>query len=151
MSKKNVKFPKVRTELRVRESESREIRKKIQASTGMDRWHAWVEKRSYGEDTRHLLLAYGYLRGRPYGTCEKKCGDLNFPSSSYIARLATEYGVQTSAETIDVWIAVRGGPEALDKAFAELPAPAPAPEPPPVAPASEARPGFFAKLFGKAS
>ena len=69
-----------------------------------------------------------------------------------VTTFATQHGVQTSKETIEVWIAVRGGPEALDKVFAE---PAPAPEPPPaVTPAPEpvtAPPGFFARLFGKAS
>lgn len=148
MSKKNVKFPKVRTELRVRETESREIRKKIHASKGMDRWHAWREKRDYGEETRHLLLAYGWMRGLPYEACEKKCGELNSPSPSYIANLATDHGVTTTSETIKVWLAVREGVTAVQAAIEA----APAPEPPPaVAPAEAPAPGFLARLFGRAS
>jgi hypothetical protein len=123
MSKKNVKFPEMKAAVREREHTARTVyRKAIQDKAGMDRWQAWVEKRLYGEDTRSMLLAYGMIRGLPYAACEKKCGDLNFPSPTSIAHYANTFGSRVvTFDEAEAWIALRDAP-------VEAAAPAPAPE-----------------------
>lgn len=137
---KNVKFPKIKKSLCEREHISRSVhRKAIQESTGMNRWQAWVAKRSYGEDTRHLLLAYGFLRGLPYVACEKKCDDKNLPSARSIASAAGEQGVNLDVEAVKTWIAETSyvAPEPVPVTAPVLAVPMPESEPK----------GFFARLF----
>ena len=99
-----MKNEKMQMALKERENQSREIRKTIHASKGMDRWAAWQEKRSYGADTRHILLAYGMARGLPYLACEPKCGEDNQPSASAIQAWAAEHGVLLTQEAIKAWL-----------------------------------------------
>ena len=101
---KNVKFPSIKKELGERELHSREIRKTIRASSGMSRWVSWQDKRHYGRDTRHLLLAYGMVRGLPYLACEAKCGEFNRPSSSAIAAHARAHGIELDLEVVKAWL-----------------------------------------------
>jgi len=113
MSKKRVKFPELRSSIRSRQDESRAIRARIHASSGMDRWYVWQEKRSYGHDTRTELLTYAMLRGVPYLACEKKCEDGNHPSSSSISAVAKFYGHEVTPEQVRTWLdhsAVQEGP-----------------------------------------
>lgn len=69
---KKVILARFSVELKKRETASREIRKQIHASSGMDRWHLWNEKREYGSTTRYILLARAIIRGMPYAAAEKK-------------------------------------------------------------------------------
>ena len=50
-------------------------RNKIRETSGMDRYHAWDEKRAVGDVARIHYIAYGLLRGRDYGTIEQKTCD----------------------------------------------------------------------------
>lgn len=54
----------LKEEIKQRAAESRDLRNQARATTGMDRHALKQAARSYGEDTRPLLLAYGYLRGK---------------------------------------------------------------------------------------
>ena len=69
---KNTRFPELKREIREREAASREIRKRIQATTHMERWEAWQTKRQEGSTTRCLLLIYAMLRGVPRHVVEGK-------------------------------------------------------------------------------
>lgn len=102
---KNVKYPSIRNELREREAHSRDIRKQIHAASGMDCWYLWTEKRSYGADTRHILLAYGFVRGLPYHVCEGKCGEGNGPSVSTIHAIVNAHKA-VSLDDVRAWLAV---------------------------------------------
>jgi hypothetical protein len=101
---KNVKFPEIKTNLRALEAESREIRKRIHAASGMDRWHLWNEKRGHGREARWLLLAYAYLRKVPYRVCEQKCALDNSPSPSAIQHWLKTYGHEVERDLIDAWL-----------------------------------------------
>lgn len=93
----------VRSRLRQRETGSRALRKAIHESSGMDRWYAWQEKRSFGRETRHLLLAYAFLRGVPYARAEPKCGDTNGPSILDIVAVAGTHG-PASVDAVRAWL-----------------------------------------------
>lgn len=41
--------------------------------TGGQRAQLRVEKRDHKDDARHVLLAYGFVRGRPYASMERTC------------------------------------------------------------------------------
>lgn len=64
----------------------------------------WEEKRSFGSLTRSLLLAYALLRGRPYDSCEKKCGEGNRPSLTTIAENTRRLGQEVSEEAVKAWL-----------------------------------------------
>ena len=70
MSKKKKRFENIREAIRQQELLSRESRATIRATSGLDRYLAWSEKRSIGTRTRDLLLVYAFLRGMPYRVCE---------------------------------------------------------------------------------
>ena len=55
--------------------------------TCSERYGLWNEKRIIGETARHCLIALTLLRGRPYHSCEPKCGEENHPSCGYILNL----------------------------------------------------------------
>lgn len=50
-------------------------------------WRAAYRKTIIGIDTRHHLLAYAFLRGIPYHTVEKKCGEFNLPNAASIFKI----------------------------------------------------------------
>jgi hypothetical protein len=96
---------RLRNTLRLRQSDSQELGRTIQRSRGRERWDAWEEKRSYGRDTRPLLLAYGFLRGVPYLACERKCAEDNPPSIEAIIIAASEHGIELSRQELEAWTA----------------------------------------------
>ena len=110
---KEVKL-EMKTSLREREAQSRELRKAIHASSGMDRWHAWQDKRAFGRDTRHLLLAYAFVRGMPYLAAEPKCGEFNKPSATAIGIAAMNHGVELNLDEVKTWL--KGPTEAVAQA-----------------------------------
>lgn len=110
--KKHVKFQKIQDDIKGRALQSREIRKTINASSGLARWAAWQDKRAYGRDTRHLLLAYGMVRGLPYLACEPKCGEDNKPSPSAIVAHAKDHGIELDIEAVKTWLKVEASAEA---------------------------------------
>jgi len=110
MSKK-CKFPEIRAELREREQASRAIRKQIHESSGLERWCFWQSKRSYGSDTRALLLGYAFLRGRPYRTVEAKTLPNSGPYPSRIQKCLQARGHEVDVKAIEQWLEVQA-PEA---------------------------------------
>jgi hypothetical protein len=96
-----------RDTLRTREFESRAICARIRASSGLDRAAAWDEKRTYGDVTRCILLAYGFVRGLPYETIEKNTRCV--PAMGRISRAAGEVGAGTALPSlvdsdIEAWV-----------------------------------------------
>ncbi len=78
--------------IKERAAEGRNLRNQARATTGLDRHHLKVEARSYGDNTRYELLAYGYLRGRTIAQMESLATSLlNFPSAGGIIGNAKEY------------------------------------------------------------
>jgi hypothetical protein len=57
-------------------AESHEIRKRIHAATGKDRYNLWDKKRYLGSSTREFLLAYGCLRGKLYAQIEPESSSM---------------------------------------------------------------------------
>lgn len=57
--------------------EGASVRAKIHKARDRERYDLWNEKRSIGDDARWALLAYAFLRGKPYRHVEPKCRDLN--------------------------------------------------------------------------
>ncbi len=51
-------------------------------------------KRDVGGEQRHSLLAYGFLRGRPYVAMEKRCRFDNHPDFARVRKLAKRFSSQ---------------------------------------------------------
>jgi hypothetical protein len=105
MSKK-CKFPEIKAELCLREQASHVIRKQIHESSGIGRWTLWQDKRQYGAETRNLLLAYAFLRGRPYRTVEIKTLPNSGPYAGSIHRCLLSHGHEMTKEIIEQWLKV---------------------------------------------
>lgn len=104
MSKKS-KFPELKREICEREAASREIRKKIRATSGLDRYEAWMEKRSEGSTTRCLLLLYAMLRGMPRNVSEAK----HSPADHWwihngMSHMAAQRKLELTKEAIELWL-----------------------------------------------
>lgn len=97
----------IKQEIKSREIASREIRKMIHGSSGRERHQHWMDKRSYGYDTRCLLLLYAMLRGKPRYTLERKYGDQVFERyylSPSLERLVEKYGLAYTRVEIQSWL-----------------------------------------------
>ena len=104
MSKKS-KFPELKQEIKSREAASREIRKKIQATSGLDRHEAWLEKRQEGSTTRCYLLLYAMVRGRPRHSIEPKHSPHdNWWIQSAMGRMAEQHKLAATKEAIEQWL-----------------------------------------------
>lgn len=106
MSKKS-KFPELKQEIKTREAASREIRKLIQGSAGLERHQHWLDKRNYGGHTRDLLLLYAFMRKVPYRVVEPTCHDLSH--ESLIVGMwyrAKAHGFELDKETFRAWFSV---------------------------------------------
>lgn len=55
------------------------VRAKIHKAHDRERYDLWNEKRSVGGSARWALLAYAFLRGKPYRNVEPKCRELDQP------------------------------------------------------------------------
>lgn len=104
-------------------AESLEIRKQIRASEGDERSRLWGCKRSLGDDTRHMLLAYAFLRGRLYSATEWKCAPNNKPRPSFVQHfleVSLPKGEPLPAEwdkdSIKAWLARPMASEAKEQA-----------------------------------
>lgn len=67
-------------------------RRQIQKNVEERRSEWWRVKRAVGSDARHHLIAYGLLRGRPYGAIERRCGEKNAPSPAAVHAIIQEHG-----------------------------------------------------------
>lgn len=104
MSKKS-KFPELKQEIKTREAASREIRKRIHATSGLDRYEAWVEKRSEGSTTRCYLLLYAMARGIPRSASEPKYnpGD-HWWLQNGMTNIAAQRNLELAKEAIEQWL-----------------------------------------------
>ncbi len=86
-------------------AERRAERKKLRhPETGPQRSRLWDDKREMKDKGRHYLLAYAFVRGRPYSSQEAKCKSA--PSLSWIASIIGEAGgVEPTPEVLQAWIA----------------------------------------------
>lgn len=104
MSKKN-RFPELKQEIRSREAASREIRKRIQATSHMERWQAWHDKRQEGSTTRCLLLIYAMLRRVPRYVLEAKHDrNDNYWLQNGMSRMAEQRGLELTEDAIEAWL-----------------------------------------------
>ncbi len=107
----------LRQDIAKRVDESRETRKRINASSGMAKWTLWNEKRAIGAETRVLLLAYSFMRGVPYRVVEPtaKTPEGRTPEG-WLKSLAVDIVQETRLLPVDVeavktWLAVPEAPE----------------------------------------
>jgi hypothetical protein len=98
---KKTKFPEIRAELKQREEHSKSIHARIRQTAGEERMKFWDEKKSYGRETRFLLLYYAMLRGMPHYVCEQNynpCFDLAWGICHQAKRLGREYDIHAVAD-----------------------------------------------------
>ena len=96
------KYAKIRETLSERQETSRAIHRRIRQAKGLERHELRLEKRRYGVETRHILLAYGRIRGKAYAAMERHC--VQPPSPSAIADFVLLFGVQVELEDIKQWL-----------------------------------------------
>lgn len=69
---------------------------------------AAYRKMIIGVDARHHLLAYAFLRGKPYAKMERACRDNNKPSVELILRIATAHDSSwnkiATPEKVEAWL-----------------------------------------------
>jgi hypothetical protein len=95
---------------RLRKTKDRNTRAERKAlrhpETGGERWQLRREKRDHKDDARHVLLAYGFVRGRPYASMEQKCKVS--PSAGvirwHIIAALGEENVPWTKEQISAWL-----------------------------------------------
>lgn len=64
-------------------------------------------KRLIGEDTRHHLLAYAFMRGTPYRALERACRDDNKPYASWILKIVLlhyPYDAIITLDKVQAWL-----------------------------------------------
>lgn len=101
------------------------IAAQIRAAKGIDRWHLWNEKRYHGDSTRHALLAYACLRGRPYLSVEQKVRKDNFPSATGIRNhlleaLSEAQKAEWTPERVKAWLEGKAPPVATEASPTEV-------------------------------
>lgn len=87
MNLKKSELGTLRTKIAEQTATSRAIRTAITAASGRERYDLWEQKRHVGAETRRLLLAYAYLRGKPYRAGEPTT---LFPTDPAARRLVLE-------------------------------------------------------------
>lgn len=94
---------KVKELKRVKDRNTRAERKALRhPETGHERSCLWCDKRTHKDNSRHLLLAYAFLRGRPYLQQERKTKEP--PTIGSIRWYLQQIGVETTKEQIQEWI-----------------------------------------------
>lgn len=92
----------------------------LRPETGPARDELWSLKRDEGCKARHLLLAYGALRGRAYARIEGKCREDNQPNEFKIAKVIQELdpalSVMWTKERIRAWFKGEALPEKMGAA-----------------------------------
>lgn len=82
----------LKSEIKTRSAYARELRNEARKTFGMDRWSIQYRANSMGRETRTLLLAYGYLRGKTLEQMESAVSDPGtMPSARAISIKALEY------------------------------------------------------------
>jgi hypothetical protein len=82
--------------------EARTIRQEESKTSGMERWSLQHHRKTVvRRAARHNLLAYAFLRGRPYSRVESACTE-NTPDWKRIRKIALDFG--GDPERLDDWI-----------------------------------------------
>ena len=82
--------------------EARTIRHEEQKTSGMERWGLQHHRKTVvRRAARHNLLAYAFLRGRPYSRVES-ASTRNLPEWKRVKKVATDFG--GDPERFDDWI-----------------------------------------------
>jgi len=85
-------------------AEAKRARQSLLKSKSVEKvWYCTATKRFIGQDIRHHLLAYAFLRGAAYGELERKCREDHLPSSESILKIVLGHvpGYKAPAYTID--------------------------------------------------
>jgi hypothetical protein len=96
------KHENIKKTIAERQETSRAIHRRIREAKGIERHELRLEKRQYGVQTRHMLLAYGRIRNTPYASIERRC--VIPPSPSAIAEFAMVFGLATDLDDIKRWL-----------------------------------------------
>jgi hypothetical protein len=86
-----------------RQGVSRRLNEAIHKVRGLERHALRLEKRSYGDATRIVLLAYAMLRGKAYEDIERTC--TRAPSASAIADVVRQHvALEDATEEVKRWL-----------------------------------------------
>ena len=97
------KYESIRRIIIERQAASRRLNEAIHHTKGLERHALRLEKRSHGEATRSILLAYAMLRGVPYERVERSCR--RAPSASAIAEVTRQHVPSEDAvEEVKRWL-----------------------------------------------
>lgn len=88
-------LPDLRSEIKRLADEGRSFHPRIRAASGLERHALRNEKWDLGQEARHLLLAYAFLRGVPYRVLEPRCRE---------DRGGREYLVLGAYRAVERWI-----------------------------------------------
>jgi len=95
----NTKFLALREKIKALSKEQKDLRpqrkEKYSGQRKFDRGTAESLMRQNKYELRHLHIAYGLIKGRPYEAIERKVADNNAPSWSYIEKIKQEYTDET--------------------------------------------------------
>lgn len=81
----------LRAKIRGFQSAGTSIHNRIRKAKGLKRNALWDKKRRLGDYNREHLIAYGLLRGVPYGSIEK-CAQENKPNAERVFELMKAHG-----------------------------------------------------------
>jgi hypothetical protein len=97
------KYETLQRIIRERQAASRRLSEAVHRVRGLERHALRLEKRSFGEGTRSILLAYAMLRDRLYESVERTC--VRAPSPSAIADVVRLHAVtQDAIEEVKRWL-----------------------------------------------
>ena len=129
----------LKAKIRGLEAEGKSIRKRIDASSGMERDSLWRLKRELGYVTRCHLLAYALLREKPYARTEKHSTKLYvLPSHVY----------DIIIQNVQPWDAPSWSFERVYDLLQREQAETPSPVLKDVPGSTQKEPGFLARVFG---
>ena len=97
------KYETLQRIIKERQAASRRLGEAIHRVSGLERHALRLEKRSYGAQTRSILLAYAMLRGKTYASVERSC--VRAASPSAIADVVRQHAViEDAIEEVKRWL-----------------------------------------------
>lgn len=94
----------LRSEIKEVAEQGRTMNGPIQAAKGPERHELRLKKAAVGWSSRHLLLAYLFLREVPYVAGESKCRKNNGPSANAILEQASRFIPGLEANAVTRWL-----------------------------------------------
>jgi hypothetical protein len=92
----------LKEEIKNRSAYVRQLRNEARVTFGMDRWNIQYRANSMADETRTLLLAYGYFRGLTLEQMESPTSDPEtLPSANAIWNVAEDYFRPQAADESD--------------------------------------------------